>query len=169
MDPAGLNNYGTLVGYFRDAAFRAHGFILRNGTYEQYDYPGSTSTRVNGINDRDVMVGQFGAAGVQHAFIMENGETSLLEFPGAVSTRAAAINNRGDIVGFYNNSDGVFHGFLYSDGEFTTIDFPGSSDSFAGGISNKGVIVGTYNEFSFGFIAYPAHAANGNTDVIAGH
>jgi len=128
-DPTGMNNHGTIVGTYLDGAGHAHAFIHRDAGYELFDYPGATSTRLNGVNDSDIMVGQFGAAGVQHGFILANGQTTLLELPGARSTRATAINNRGDIVGFYNNSDGVFHGFVYRGGEFTTVDFPGSSDS----------------------------------------
>jgi len=169
-DPTGMNNHGTVVGTYLDTGGHAHGFIHRAAGYELFDYPGSTSTRLNGVNDSDVMVGQWGAAGVQHGFILADGQTTLLEFPGARSTRAAAINNRGTIVGFYNNTDGVFHGFVYDRGEFATADFPGSFDCGVFGVSAKGVIVGTYNDFSFGFVATPLHGSDhATTEILAGH
>lgn len=165
-DPSGLNDHGVLVGVCRDAAGKAHGFVYRDGSYELYDHPGATSTRINGINNQDVMVGQWSAAGIVHGFILENGQTTALEFPGARSTRAAAINNHGAIVGFYNNNDGVFHGFLYDNGNFTTVDFPGSSDSAALDINDTGIIVGTYNDFSFGFVAFPGHGPSPAEELL---
>ncbi len=154
-DGTGINNFGTIVGTYFDAEGKIHGFIRRFGHYETYDYPGATVTRVNGINDRGQMAGQWSAAGRSHGFILEDGETQPIEFPGAVSTRATCINNRGMVAGFYNNADGVFHGFVYRDGEFATVDFPGALDSAAFGINDAGVIVGTYDDFSRGFVARP--------------
>jgi len=156
-DGTGINNVGTIVGTYRDANARAHGFIWRAGHYEFFDHPGATSTRVNGINDGGQMAGQWFAAGRSHGFILEDGEAQPIEFPGAVSTRATCINNRGMVAGFYNNSDGVFHGFVYDRGDYMSVDFPGASDTAAFGINDQGVIVGTYDDFSRGFVAVPRH------------
>lgn len=48
----GINDLGTIVGSYQDGSLKTHGFVLKNGTYKEYDVPGSTSTAILGINSR---------------------------------------------------------------------------------------------------------------------
>ena len=56
-EATGINNLGDIVGFYLDASFAAHGFILRSGVVTTYDYPGATRTLLTRINDRDQITG----------------------------------------------------------------------------------------------------------------
>ncbi|HXV12692.1 MAG TPA: hypothetical protein VEC56_00670, partial [Candidatus Krumholzibacteria bacterium] len=128
----GINNRGTIVGNFVDAAGVRHGYIWRLGQYATFDAPGARSTRLNAVNDRGEIAGQYTDMSSRvRGFVLRDGMVQPVEFPDAVSTRATGINNRGQITGFYNNDDGVWHGFVCSDGQYAAIDFPGSIDTAA--------------------------------------
>jgi probable HAF family extracellular repeat protein len=151
----GINNQGTIVGFYDDAGGVRHGFILSRGVYTIYDYPGAVRTLLTGINNHGQIVG-IAFDGVQRrGFLLDSGDTTLIEVPGAVNTRTSAINNPGQVVGFYDDADGITHGFLLDDDDYTTLDFPGATDTVLTGINDHGVIVGTYDEFSRGLVATP--------------
>jgi hypothetical protein len=68
----GLNNRGKVVGSFVDAAGLGHGFVYTIGTasFQTIDAPeGVGTTIVNGINDRDVLVGFYGTAPINTGFV----------------------------------------------------------------------------------------------------
>jgi uncharacterized membrane protein len=66
-----INASGTIVGIFRDAAQRSHGFVLESGVFTRFDYPGAIFTRLSGINARGDIVGDFqDAVGRTHGFLM---------------------------------------------------------------------------------------------------
>ncbi len=48
-----INARGEIVGYYWDRGTPSvsHGFVLRGGTYEQADMPGTTETMLHGLND----------------------------------------------------------------------------------------------------------------------
>ena len=52
-----VNDNNAVVGSFFDASSSVHGFVYKNGHYEQVDYPGSSETEVLGINDSGDLVG----------------------------------------------------------------------------------------------------------------
>ena len=63
------NNLGHIIG---QAAYvtGAGGYILRNGVFDPVVFPGSTFIRPNGLNDFDVIVGDFmDASGQIHGFL----------------------------------------------------------------------------------------------------
>ena len=71
--PLGVNNAGTVVGYYADNA-GIHGFVFQGagstGRYASVDVPGSIQTEIHGINNRGVTVGVFwDAQGNQHGFV----------------------------------------------------------------------------------------------------
>lgn len=155
-EPRGINSQGTIVGFYLDADFNGHGYILHDGVSTPFDHPGAVGTSLNGINDRGQILGNWrGADGSPNAFLLQNGVSTPIAVPGAVITRPLGINNRGQIVGEYLGADNVFHGFLFEQGGYRTLDFPGADDTTLTGINDHGVIVGTYNEFSFGLVATP--------------
>ena len=46
----GINAAGDVVGIYRDAAGRTHGFLVRNGEVTTIDFPGALSTEARGIS-----------------------------------------------------------------------------------------------------------------------
>jgi len=53
----GVNNAGSVVGSFVDAAGKMHGFLWSAGQAHAVDVPGSAGTVVNGLNNRGQIVG----------------------------------------------------------------------------------------------------------------
>jgi len=152
----GVNNSGTIVGFYHDENSSRHGFIFSNGIYTTYDKPGAARTLLMGINNQGKIVGFYrDINGVGRGFTLFNGITEDVVFPGAAETRPHGINKTGQIVGEYIDNAGVTHGFLLENGKYSALDFPGSFDTALLGINDNGVIVGTYNGFSRGLIATP--------------
>jgi len=155
-EPTGINNSGTIVGFYHDANSLRHGFIFNNGVYATYDKPGAARTLLMGINDQGKIAGFYrDANGVGRGFTFFNGTTEDIVFPGATETRPHGINKTGLIVGEYIDNAGITHGFLLQNGRYTKLDFPGSFDTALFAINDDGVIAGTYNGFSRGLIATP--------------
>jgi probable HAF family extracellular repeat protein len=67
----GLNNKGQVVGDYMDAGGNTHGFVWSSaGGFQTVDDPnGIGSTIVNGINDKGVLVGFYGASPVNSGFV----------------------------------------------------------------------------------------------------
>jgi probable HAF family extracellular repeat protein len=159
-EATGINNFGTVVGFYLDADGLRHGFILQNGNYTTYDYPGALRTLLTRVNDRGQMTGIWvGTDQQRHGFLLQNGVATSIDVPGALNTRTGGINNLGDIVGYYDDADLVSHGYLLKDGVFTTLDFPGAFDTALLDINDHGVIAGTFDGFSRGLVAAPAKQA----------
>jgi probable HAF family extracellular repeat protein len=55
--PTGINDSGTIVGFFNDASGFEHGFISTAGTATQFDFPGSPRTAIRGVNNRGSLTG----------------------------------------------------------------------------------------------------------------
>lgn len=155
-EAASINNLGDIVGFYRDAAFVPHGFILQNGVFTTYDYPGSTRTLLTRINDRGQIIGiRLDPDAHRRSFVLENGVTTTIDVPGSRNTRVGGINNKGQVVGYYDDANLVTHGFLYENGVYTTLDFPGAADTELLDINDRGVISGTYDGFTRALVATP--------------
>lgn len=80
--------------------------------------PVASTGAVNGINDRDVMVGYVGVNGgdgslaAQAAWWRNPGQAPVLMFPGYLSSFARSINDAGVVVGNIRLEDGSLHAFL---------------------------------------------------------
>lgn len=57
--PTDINNRGTIVGGWVDAASNVHGFVLRKGRYTIIDIPNSISSSILSINDFGDIVGKY--------------------------------------------------------------------------------------------------------------
>ena len=56
--PTGINDSGTIAGYFTDSSGFNHGFVLSGGTATQYDFVTATAgTQIVGINNGGSLVG----------------------------------------------------------------------------------------------------------------
>jgi hypothetical protein len=134
-------------------------------TFRTFDVPGAVYTDILGINNRGVMVGQYGDAdGVYHGFVTDGGHIVTVDAPGSVTTGLQSVNDEGTAVGWWVQSLGggnyLSHGFIRSpSGVITTIDDPaaGPNGYTEGvlGINDEGVLVGSFvdsNGVEHGFI-----------------
>src|SRR5262249_40402556 len=95
-----LNNFGTIVGSYSDAAGGLHGFAIDRGTVTTIDHPGGEPTEIYGVDDFNRMIGVFyDADGNPHGFALCDGAFRDIGIPGSVSTVPLSIDDRGDIVG----------------------------------------------------------------------
>ena len=110
----GLNNAGTVVGGYYDAANVLHGFVRApNGVYTTIDVAGADATIPSGINDAGWIVGEYDKGGTAYAYVRDpDGNVSTLSVPGATFTSGTAINALGEVVGQYCDAANVCHGFL---------------------------------------------------------
>jgi probable HAF family extracellular repeat protein len=160
----GINDYGQVVGDYRDSGGTFHGFVWNvYGLFLTIDvpFPEAIATAPSGINNLGQIVGFYLDRNARsHGFLYDEGIFTSFDFPDALDTEPTDINDHGQIVGVYGNSDGSVHGFLLDNGVFTTVDvpFPGVILTDASGINNRGQIVGRYFDSilgSRGFIATP--------------
>jgi large repetitive protein len=155
----GINDSGEIVGFFRDASLKIHGFLDINGHFTTLDVPSSLQSTVNnpqtralGINNAGEVVGFFQDFTVQnHGFLFNNGKFTTIDDPNAGTgigqgTEATGINNAGEIVGFFTDASGHTHGFLDINGQFTTIDILGAKTTEALGINDRGQISGFFTD-----------------------
>ncbi len=134
--PYGINNWGTIVGTYKDSAGVIHGFKRwGNGNGITLDYPGATYTGPASINDSGAIVGSYslvtGNTPTQpHGFIYHNGKWATLDIPTnntlAKYTYLIGISNAGVVFGdtfdpFYMSPTTAF---LYQNGIFKVIPAP---------------------------------------------
>jgi probable HAF family extracellular repeat protein len=116
------------------------------------DFPGSSSTRAQGINKAGDIVGTYevwdpAVVVHSHGFLLTKGHFTTIDFPGSFGTEAYGINAAGQIVGVYWDNRGAElgrHGFLLSGARFVRIDAPHASVTRPLGINDRGEIVGVY-------------------------
>jgi uncharacterized membrane protein len=130
-------------------------------TWGLIDFPRSTSSAANGINDKGEIVGGYNNVSLElynlsdHTFRLKGNAFSSINFPGAASTEAFGINKSGEIIGAFVDSSGITHGFLLVGSSYTQLDCPGlggpGTSTLPSAINNSGDIVGDcqYNNDSY--------------------
>ena len=109
----GVNDAGTVVGFFEDASGVFEGFMDIGGVASTIDAPGAKSTQLLGINDLGQMVGDYiDAGGVMHAFIDTAGIFTTIDPVGSAAAAVNGINDFGQVVGFYTDAQGLTLGFI---------------------------------------------------------
>ncbi len=111
----GVNNIGTVSGFYIDSAGVNHGFVMFNGKFDRLTYPGATFTQALGVNDSNVVVGDFvDSSNMIHGFTWTNGVYQQIDDPNGIgSTVVNGINDAGTLVGFWGNTAaGISHGFV---------------------------------------------------------
>ena len=145
----GINDVGAVVGSF-SGGLRTPGqaFLLFQGKFTPFTFPGSVSTGAFDINNHAQIVGAYSdRSGRNHGFVVRSGGFKTIDVPGAVNgTFANGINNNGDIVGGFFGTSGGERSFLLHAGKFTFFRFPGSVSTEATSININSVIVGTYRK-----------------------
>jgi uncharacterized membrane protein len=145
-----INDIGAIVGNIADANEElSHGFLLFNGKFTSFKFPGSVVTAAHDINNRAQIVGQYrDRFDHLHGFVVHSGGFQTIDVLGKSDTVIEGINDFGDMVGvFLNDSNQAFAtSFLLHKGKFTKFSFPGADPGTTGAMSinNSGVIVGTY-------------------------
>jgi probable HAF family extracellular repeat protein len=71
-----INNGGTIVGTYLDAASSTHGFVLRNGRFTTIDIPNSRSTEIGSINAYGDIVGVY----LSNSFVQRAFRSNVNEF-----------------------------------------------------------------------------------------
>ncbi len=129
----GINDAGTIVGWYWDAQYVYHGFTRDiAGNITSIDGPGAGSQKFQGtiavsINNVGHVVGNaFGT--VNAAFDRDpQGNFSSITVPTALQTYPFSINDAGEVAGSYNSTDGNAYGFLLdSSGNYSTFN-PGTA------------------------------------------
>jgi uncharacterized membrane protein len=150
----GINDSGAIVGSFAGPSNTPdidHGYLLFNGKFTRFRFPGSKETEAHDINNVGQIVGGYiDSNNKLHGFVVHSSGFKTVDFPGAVATEADGINDAGDIVGFVIINDvpgNSLHSFLLHNGVFTKFSFPGAdpNTTFAKSINIHGTIVGTYD------------------------
>jgi probable HAF family extracellular repeat protein len=189
-DARAMNDQGQIVGFYYDANFVSHGYLLSHGQYTTLDDPNAGTmagqgpfaqgTFPQGFNNSGQIVGFYIDASFHgHGYLLSHGQYTTLDDPNAANgafqgTIASGINDHGQIVGYYYDANNVTHGYLLSHGQYTTIDAPkAGTGAFQGtglqGINDSGHIVGfnvDANNVIHGFLATPG--GSGRSAVGAG-
>jgi len=180
----GINNSGVTVGAgcnctnSNQIGTLTQGFILQNGTYTFFSYPGASDTVARGISSSGLITGYDNVSG-GFLYNPANGTFTAIYPPASLSpnvsyaqannqanfTPAQGISASGQIVGSAlltaNNpasaSNPFFSGYVYNQGSnsYTTFQVDGDSTQ-ARGINNAGIITG--------FV----QLANGSSDAFVG-
>ena len=151
IDLVALNDVGGIVGTYEASDFHFHGFLLYQGKFTTFMFPGSTDTIRIDMNTTGTIVGDIFGNGVQHAFMVHSGGFHEITIPGFpnVTSVATGVNDNGDVVGMFRTDSSTNHGFLLHNGKLTILSFPGAREGLQPvSINNQGVIVGIYDIFS---------------------
>jgi hypothetical protein len=109
--PAAINSLGQVGGYYLAASDEDH------HSFFDYVYPfephGSTSSSINGINDRGIKVGTYTASdNSAHSFVLKSPRLDIsYDYPDVDRTYLTGINNSRLISGYYSDG-GVYNSFI---------------------------------------------------------
>jgi hypothetical protein len=178
-DIIGINDAGTVVGFYRSAIDRAfHGFLYKPSTAEfvPFDWPGSMFTALQGIsNDGRTLVGFYiDANDHSHALRIDDGQVGEAVLPGLTDPSLVGVTDSGIVAGTTGGPDpGV--GFTVLNGIIQVISVPGSTATELFGIRNDGSVYGAYTDAAgvvHGFLGLsdrtpPVATPPGTTDQVA--
>ncbi len=136
----GINNQGTLAGFYFGNDNTIHGFTYSGGTYTPVSAGSNGLTYPVGINNQGDVAGYFltnpnGPSGYS-GFLDKGGVITHIVFPGyPQDTYLMAVNDLGQVAGYYNYAT---QGFIRNpDGSFITFGFAPT------GLNNAGIAVGS--------------------------
>jgi PEP-CTERM motif len=123
----GINNTGTVSGFYEDAAGVFHGYILSpTDVLTILNFPAAMDTSAAGINNLGEVVGFYvDSMGAMHGFTYNAGVYTTVDDPSGVGTTTInGINDKGQLVGFYVNGADNTIGFIAN--PVSTVPEPGS-------------------------------------------
>ncbi len=117
-------------------------FILIDGVFTTYDFPGSQNTHFYALGNNGNAAGYYeDSEGLHHGVVLENGELRQYDFPGSVQTEIYGISDAtGALTGNFIDASGVRRGFS---GDLI-IEAPEASATFADFVNASGRMVGSY-------------------------
>ena len=167
----GINNSGTIAGYYGDGAIVPNqGYTLvPPSSYTNENFPGSAQTQVVGIaNSPATTVGFYvDPAGSSFGFVDRSGTFTSVSDPntptgGTTTNQLLGVNDHSMAAGFYLDVAGNAHGYTYNFAPatpvFTPVNLPSGFDAVtvtATGIDNAGDIAGFFTNTTgntFGFL-----------------
>jgi hypothetical protein len=171
----GINNTGTIAGYFGSGAagFPNKGYTLVSpygqGNYTNENFPNSVQTQVTGLNNAGVTVGfwsnsnngppndaNFGFTDVGGTFTNVNNPSTPAT--GTTFNQLLGVNSSDTAVGFYTDANGNNHGYTYAIGSksfSSNINDPNAVSTTTAAINNAGGLAGFYvdaNGATHGFL-----------------
>jgi hypothetical protein len=95
--PAGINIFGTIVGWTMDTDTKIRGFVLKDGNASVVTYPGASQTQLAGVNDDGLISGTQTTGAITHAFLydLNSAQFTSIEPPGATTSVAGGLNSGG--------------------------------------------------------------------------
>jgi uncharacterized membrane protein len=110
----GINNAGTVAGFFQDASGVFHGYLITGTTETTLNFPGAMDTQAFGVNNKGEVVGIYiDGSMVQHGFTYIGGVWTTVDDPlGVGSTLINGVNDLGQLVGFYVDANGNTDGLV---------------------------------------------------------
>jgi len=174
-----LTDTGAIVGTFLTPSRHESGYLLYQGKFTPFMFPGSTDTSAHDMSRTGTIVGEFNTGGNQRPFMVRSGGFQQITIPGFPNVPGSAhgVNDNGDIVGEFVANSARF-GFLLHNGKLTILSFPGAQGgTLPMSINDQGVVVGVYfsgpEETSRGFMwkngvfsnLNPPAAGNGHTEL----
>lgn len=113
---AGINDAGTVAGFYTNASNATLGFILSGNTLTNVQDPNGVSTMILGLNNTGLADGVYADAnGLLHGFIYNialNSFTTVDAPNGPGGTTLNGLNDLGQFTGFYVDAGGNTHGLL---------------------------------------------------------
>ncbi|HYK30621.1 MAG TPA: hypothetical protein VEV63_01625 [Streptosporangiaceae bacterium] len=152
----GIDDAGTIVGYYQIAGAAIHGFVDRHGRFSSITAPAAGKrarhgTVADGINRSGVIVGFYIARlGTQRGFVLKNGKFSTIDVPLSghshpAATALNAIADDGTISGIVDDPGHGIRSFIERAGKFTAVAVPNSFQTVITCISeHQGIAVGTF-------------------------
>jgi len=104
----GINNWGTIVGFFLDPGGLSHGYIKHGAQFTPFDVPGAVETELVSINDAEQIL----LLADGHTFIWDGDDFDEIQVPMAQLTQGYALTNTGTVVGRFLDGTNTDHGFV---------------------------------------------------------
>jgi uncharacterized membrane protein len=139
-DVFGINSAGDMVGGYSPESGNGSAFLLSEGTFSFFAYPGAVGINDSGIISGWAYVRQNTAA---VSFLYEGKTFTKIRLPGQSATIARGINNAGYVVGGFGSFSAT-RGFELRGHQLKDISPPGAYIYvFGDGINNLGEVVGS--------------------------